>query len=337
VKELVKIYYDKDADLAYLKDKTVTVVGYGSQGYAQSNNMRDSGVNVILGLRKGGESYKKARKDGFEVMSIEEASKKGDIIQILIPDTSQAKVYHDQMASYLKEGKTLGFSHGFNIHFKQISPPKNVDVIMVAPKAPGPSLREFYMKKAGVPALVAVNQDHSGDALNTALAMAKAIGCTKAGVIETTFKDETESDLIGEQIVLVGGIIELIRNGFEVLVELGYPPELAYFEACNEAKLIIDQIFKGGVLGMLQAVSDTAKYGGITVGPKVIDEHVRRKMLEAAKRVQNGSFAEEWIKENKAGRPLMNKLMDEWRDHQLEKIGEAIRAMYLLPQEEKKK
>jgi len=332
---MVKIYHDKDVDPKYLKEKTIAVVGYGSQGYAQSNNMRDSGVNVVLGLRKGGESYKKARKDGFEVMSIEEAAKKGDIIQMLIPDTSQAKVYREQVAPYLKEEKTLGFSHGFNIHFKQIIPPSNVDVIMVAPKAPGPSLREYYLKKAGVPALVAVHQNSSGDALNTALAMALAIGCTKAGVIETTFRDETESDLIGEQIVLVGGIIELIRNGFEVLVELGYPPELAYFEACNEAKLIIDQIFKGGVLGMLQAVSDTAKYGGITVGPKVIDEHVRRNMLEVAKRVQNGSFAEEWINENEAGRPLMNKLMDEWRDRQLEKIGKVIRAMYTRPKEDK--
>ncbi len=328
VKKMVKIYYDKDADLSYLKNKTVTVIGYGSQGHAQANNMRDSGVNVILGLRHGGKSFSKAKKDSFEVVSVEEAAEKGDIIQILIPDTSQAKVYKEQISPHMKTGKTLCFSHGFNIHFRQITPPENVDVIMIAPKAPGPSLREFYLKKAGVPALVAVHQDYSGKALNTALSMAKAIGCTKAGVIETTFKDETESDLIGEQVVLVGGLIELIRNGFEVLVDLGYPPELAYFEACNETKLIIDQIFKGGVMGMLNAVSDTAKYGGIKVGPNIIDEHVKQNMIEAAKRVQSGEFAREWIKENEKGRPVMNKLMEKWRQHQLEKVGKMIRAMY---------
>lgn len=337
VKKMVKIYYDKDADLSYLKNKTVAVIGYGSQGYAQANNMRDSGVNVILGLRHGGKSFSKAKKDGFEVMSVEEAAEKGDIIQILIPDTSQAKVYKEQILPHMKPSKTLGFSHGFNIHFRQITPPENVDVIMIAPKAPGPSLREFYLKKAGVPALVAVHQDYSGKALNTALSMAKAIGCTKAGVIETTFKDETESDLIGEQVVLVGGLIELIRNGFEVLVDLGYPPELAYFEACNETKLIIDQIFKGGVMGMLNAVSDTAKYGGIKVGPNIIDEHVKQNMIKAAKRVQSGEFAREWIKENEKGRPVMNKLMEKWRQHQLEKVGKMIRAMYTPSDEEKTK
>jgi len=337
VKKMVKIYYDKDADLSYLKNKTVAVIGYGSQGHAQANNMRDSGVNVILGLRHDGKSFSKAKKDGFEVVSIKEAAEKGDIIQILIPDTSQAKVYKEQILPHMKPSKTLGFSHGFNIHFRQITPPENVDVIMIAPKAPGPSLREFYLKKAGVPALVAVHQDYSGKALNTALSMAKAIGCTKAGVIETTFKDETESDLIGEQVVLVGGLMELIRNGFEVLVDLGYPPELAYFEACNETKLIIDQIFKGGVMGMLNAVSDTAKYGGIKVGPNIIDEHVKQNMIEAAKRVQSGEFAREWIKENEKGRPVMNKLMAKWREHQLEKVGKMIRAMYTPSDEEKTK
>jgi len=333
---MVKIYYDKDADVSVLKGKAVAVIGYGSQGQAQANNMRDSGVNVILGLRPGGRSFSVAKKDGFNVMSIREAAKIGDVIHILIPDTEQAKVYREEITPNLKAGKTLGFAHGFNIHFKQISSPSNVDIIMVAPKAPGPSLREFYLKKAGVPALIAVQQDYSGRAKQTALAMAKAIGCTRAGVIETTFKDETESDLIGEQIVLVGGLMELIRNGFEVLVDLGYPPELAYFEACNEAKLIIDQIFKGGMMGMLNAVSDTAKYGGITVGPKVIDEHVRRNMVEAAKRVQSGAFAKEWIEEDAKGRPFMKEALRKWENHRLEKVGKAIRAMHTQPSGEGK-
>lgn len=328
---MVKIYYDRDADLSHLKGRIIAVIGYGSQGSAQANNMRDSGVEVILGLRPGGKSFLKAKGDGFKVMSIGEAAEKGDIIHVLIPDTVQAKVYEEEIAPHMEAGKTLGFSHGFNIHFKQISPPPNVDVIMVAPKAPGPSLREFYLRKAGVPALIAVQQNYTGKALEISLAMAKSIGCTRAGVIETTFKDETESDLIGEQIVLVGGIIELIRTGFEVLVDLGYPPELAYFEACNEAKLIIDQIFKGGVMGMLNAVSDTAKYGGVAVGPKIIDDHVRKNMMEAAKRVQSGAFAKEWIKEDADGRPLMNELMKKWRSHQLEKVGKVIRSMYTQP------
>ena len=328
---MVKIYYNEDADLSHLKGRTVAVIGYGSQGSAQANNMRDSGVEVILGLRPSGKSFLKAKRDRFEVMSIGEAAKKGDIIHVLIPDTVQAKVYEEEITPHMEAGKTLGFSHGFNIHFKQISPSPNVDVIMIAPKAPGPSLREFYLKKAGVPALIAVHQDYTGKALETSLAMAKAIGCTRAGVIETTFKDETESDLIGEQTVLVGGIIELIRTGFEVLVDLGYPPELAYFEACNEAKLIIDQIFKGGIMGMLNAVSDTAKYGGVAVGPKIINDHVRKNMMEAAKRVQSGAFAKEWIKEDADGRPLMNELMKKWRSHQLEKVGKLIRSMYTQP------
>jgi len=258
---------------------------------------------------------------------VAEAAKRSNIIHILTPDTAQPVIYKEQIAPYLAPGKALGFSHGFNIHFKTIIPPSNVDVIMVAPKGPGLSVRELYLKRFGVPALIAVQQDYTGKAKQTALAMAKALGSTKAGVIETTFKDETESDLIGEQIVLVGGIMELIRNGFEVLVELGYPPELAYFEACNEAKLIIDQIYQSGVSGMLMAVSDTAKYGGLTVGPKVIDAHVRKNMEKAAKRVQSGQFAKEWLKEDSNGRPLFNALMKQWKEHQLEKVGSIVRSM----------
>jgi ketol-acid reductoisomerase len=278
-------------------------------------------------LRPQGPSWKLAEKDGFEPLSITEATKKADVIHILIPDTAQPSVYHEQIAPDLSPGKTLGFAHGFNIHFKTIVPPSNVDVVMVAPKAPGLSLREMYLNDFGVPALIAVEQNHTGEAKQTVLAMARALGCTKAGVIETVFKDETESDLIGEQIVLVGGLMELIRNGFEVLVDLGYPPELAYFEACNEAKLIIDQIYRNGVVGMLKAVSDTANYGGLSVGSKIIDSHVRRNMEQAAERVRNGDFAKEWLAEDAKGRPNMNAKLTEWANHPLEVVGEKIRKM----------
>jgi ketol-acid reductoisomerase len=324
---MVKIYYDKDVDLSVLDGKKIAVIGYGSQGNAQANCLKDSGLNVIIGLRPKGKSWEKAEKDGFDVFTIDDAVKRSDIIHILTPDTAQPSVYKEMIAPYLKPGKVLGFSHGFNIHFKTIVPPHDVDVIMVAPKGPGPSVRELYLNKFGVPSLIAVQQDYTGKAKQTALAIAKCLGSTKAGVIETTFKDETESDLIGEQIVLVGGIIELIRNGFEVLVDLGYPPELSYFEACNEAKLIIDQIYSSGISGMLMAVSDTAKYGGMTVGPKVIDAHVRRNMEKAAKRVQNGEFAKEWLKEDAEGRKVFNYLLKQWQEHQLEKVGALMRSM----------
>jgi len=324
---MVKIYYDKDVDSSVLKGKTIAVIGYGSQGNAQANCIKDSGIKVIIGLRPEGKSWEKAKKDGFKVLPINEAVKRSDIVHILIPDTTQPSVYKEQIAPHLKSGKTIVFSHGFNIHFRTIVPPTDVDVIMVAPKGPGPSVRELYLNKFGVPSLIAVQQDYTGKAKQTALTMAKALGSTKAGVIETTFKDETESDLIGEQIVLVGGIIELIRNGFEVLVELGYPPELAYFEACNEAKLIIDQIYWSGISGMLMAVSDTAKYGGMTVGPKIIDAHVRKNMEKAAKRVQSGQFAKEWLKEDANGRFVFNALLKQWQEHQLEKVGAKMRSM----------
>jgi len=322
---MVKIYFDKDSSLDPLKDKTIAVIGYGSQGHAQAQNMRDSGLNVIIGVRPEGSSWNRARNDGFEVYSISEAAEKADIIFMLIPDMVQPAVYRKEIAPHLSEGKTLDFAHGFNIHFKQIVPPENVDVIMVAPKSPGLRLRETYKEGFGVPALIAVYQDWSGKAKDTALAIAKALGCTKAGVIETTFKDETESDLIGEQTVLVGGLIELIKNGFEVLVENGYPPELAYFEACNEAKLIMDLIYEKGIIGMLRAVSDTAKYGGLTVGPKVIDEHVKENMRKAVKQVQNGEFAKEWLEEHRTGEKRLKELMKKIEEHPLEKVGRFIR------------
>jgi ketol-acid reductoisomerase len=324
---MMKIYYDKDANSSVLDGKTIAVIGYGSQGYAQANCIKDSGLKIVMGLRMGGKSWERANKDGFLVFPIPDAVKKSDVVMMLVPDTVQPSLYKDQISPYLKPGKTLVFAHGFNIHFKTIVPPTNVDIIMVAPKAPGPSLRELYLNKFGVPALIAIHQDYTGKAKQTALSIAKALGSTKAGVIETTFKDETESDLIGEQIVLVGGIIELLKKGFEVLVELGYPPELAYFETCNEIKLIVDQIYRAGVIGMLRAVSDTAKYGGMTIGPKVIDAHVKNNMKNVAKNVQSGEFAKKWLKEDANGRPIFNVLMKQWQEHQLETVGKSIRSM----------
>jgi len=324
---MVKMYYDQDVDYSSVQGKTIAIIGYGSQGRAQANNMRDSGLHVVLGLRPHGQSWQLAKKEGFTPLPIAEAAQQGDILHILIPDTVQPLVYEKYLAPHLSEGKTISFAHGFNIHFQTITPPPNVDIVMVAPKAPGLSLREMYVKQFGVPALIAVQQDFSGHAKQTVLAMAKALGCTKAGVIETTFRDETESDLIGEQVVLVGGIMELIRHGYEILVELGYPPELAYFEACNESKLIIDQIYRSGVLGMLKAVSDTAKYGGLSVGPKIIDSHVRANMIAAAKRVRDGSFATEWLDEDAQGRPNMTREIEAWANHPLEVIGNEIRKM----------
>ncbi|MEM2240921.1 MAG: ketol-acid reductoisomerase, partial [Candidatus Bathyarchaeia archaeon] len=294
---------------------------------AQAKNMRDSGVNVILGLRPGGASWKEASQEGFQVYTISEAAKRADIVHMLIPDLEQPRVYGSQIAPYMVEGKALCFSHGFNIHFKQIIPPPYVDVIMVAPKAPGPRLRETYLEGFGVPALVAVHQNYSGKAMDIALAIAKSLGCTRAGVLETTFKEETETDLIGEQAVLVGGLMELIKKGFEVLVEAGYQPELAYFEVCNEAKLIMDLIYQKGFAGMLRAVSDTAKYGGLTVGPKVIDERVKENMKKVVAAVQNGEFAREWISKSEGARELLDSLIRELENHQIEKVGRFIRKM----------
>ena len=322
----MKVYYDQDISMSPLEDKTVAVIGYGSQGRAQALNMRDSGVKVVVGLREGGSSWRRALEDGFKPLTIEEAAEKGDIIHILIPDPEQPSVYQRQIKKALKPGKTLGFSHGYNIHYKTIAPPPDVDVVLMAPKAPGPRMRELYIQGKGVPALVAVGQNASGRGLDTALAMAKAVGCSRAGVIETTFKDETETDLFGEQTVLVGGVMELIRNGFEVLVNNGYPPELAYFEVCNEMKLIVDLIYEGGMAKMLKSVSDTAKYGGLTVGPKVIDSHVRRNMEEVLQKIRSGEFVESWTGNPKAYETL-EQLMKKMAEHPLEKVGERIRKM----------
>jgi len=322
---MVKVYFDKDASLEPLKGKTIAVIGYGSQGHAQAQNMRDSGIDVVIGLRPEGGSWKRAEKDGFQVYTVSEAAEKADVIFMLIPDMTQPTVYSESVEPRLTKGKILDFAHGFNIRFKQIVPPGDVDVIMVAPKSPGIRLRETYLSGFGVPALVAVYQDSSGTAKESALAVAKALGCTRAGVLETTFKDETESDLIGEQTVLIGGLIELIKKGFEVLVENGYPPELAYFEACNEAKLIMDLIYQKGIDGMLRAVSDTAKYGGLTVGPKIIDNRVKENMRKAVKGVQSGRFAKEWIAEHESGEKKLKALMEEIEAHPLERVGKVIR------------
>jgi len=323
----VKIYFDKDADLKYLEGKTIAVIGYGIQGRAQALNLRDSKVNVIVGLRPEGNSWRLAEKDGFKPFTIQEAAEKGDIIHMLIPDMAQPSIYNEYIAKHLRKGKVLGFSHGFNIHYKQIIPPPDVDVIMVAPKSPGARLREMYLQGFGVPALLAVAQDVSGKAKHIGLAIAKALGCTKAGVIETTFKDETESDLIGEQTVLVGGLMELIKKGFEVLVEAGYPPELSYFEACNEAKLIMDLIYEKGLIGMLRGVSETARFGGLSIGPKVIDEHVKENMRKVVKDVQSGKFAEEWIKISKEKPQLLEEKISLIENHELEQVGKKIRKM----------
>jgi len=324
---MARIYTDKDASLEELKGKTIAVIGYGIQGRAQALNLRDSGLKVIIGLRRGGKSWELATSEGFEVYEISEAVKRADVVMVLIPDMEQPKVWETQIGPFLKEGAVVDFAHGFNIHYGLIKPPKYVDVVMVAPKAPGKAVREEFLAGRGVPALVAVYQDYSGSALKRALAIAKGIGATRAGVIETTFAEETETDLIGEQIVLVGGLMELIKKGFEVLVEMGYQPEVAYFEVLNEAKLIMDLIWRNGIYGMLTGVSDTAKYGGLTVGPKVIDEEVKAKMKNAALRVKSGEFAKEWIEEYSKGAPNLKRLMELVRSHPIEQVGIEMRKL----------
>jgi len=324
---MVKVYHDKDIDESVLKGKTVAVLGYGSQGRAQALNLRDSGVNVVLGLRPGGKSWKRAQEDGFKPVTHLEAAQRGDVVLMLMPDMAQPSVYKEEVALAMKPGKALQFAHGFNIHFGEIKPPKGVDVIMVAPKSPGPEMRRQYEAGFGVPSLVAVHQDASGQALKKALAIAKALGSGRAGVIETTYKDETESDLFGEQAVLCGGVDQLIRRGFKVLTEAGYPPELAYFEVCNELKLIVDLIYKSGLGGMYRAVSDTAKWGGMSVGPMIVDDHVEQNMRKALKAVQDGSFAKAWIAESRAGAKKFEKLFAECDALEIEKVGRQVRKM----------
>ncbi len=324
---MAKVYYDKDANLEVLKDKTIAIIGFGNQGGAQGQNLKDSGLKVIIAEVEGTPNWKNAQEAGFEVMDAASAAKQADIVQILIPDELQAGVYKASIKKAMKKGKTLMFSHGFNIHFRAIKPPKDIDVIMVAPKGPGSMVRQTYLDGAGVPCLIAVYQDASGTAKETALAYAKGIGGTRAGVFETTFKEEVETDLFGEQTVLCGGCTSLVKAGFETLVEAGYSPEMAYFECCHELKLIVDLIYKHGLQGMRKAISNTAEYGDLTVGPKIIDEKVKKKMKRALDRIQSGAFAREWIKENKEGCKNFNALREKDKNHQIEKVGAELRGM----------
>jgi ketol-acid reductoisomerase len=324
---MVEMYYDKDADLKYLEDKVVAVIGYGSQGHAQAQNLKDSGVNTIIGLRKESSSWPIAEEDGFEVYTTAEAAAKADVIQILIPDIKQASVFKNDIEPNLEEGNALVFSHGFNIHYDQIVPQADVDVFMVAPKSPGHLVRRLYVDGKGVPGLLAVYQDYTGNAYNYGLAYAKGIGCTHAGVIETTFREETETDLFGEQAVLCGGTTSLVKAGFETLVEAGYQPEIAYFEVLNELKLIVDLMFEGGISTMRDSISDTAQYGDLVVGPKVVDSHVKENMQKALKDIQTGEFARNWILENQANRPVFNSLTEKDEDSLIEEVGARLRKM----------
>jgi ketol-acid reductoisomerase len=325
---MTKTYYDKDASFEVLKEKTITIIGYGNQGEAQAKNMRDSKLRVILGLRKGGNSWKKAKEDGFEVYPINEATRKGDIIHVLIPDEVQPKVYEKEIKENLDEGNALCFSHGFSIRFNFIVPPKNIDVIMVAPKGVGVMVRETYTEGFGVPALIAVDQDYSGKAKDIALALAKAIGSTRVGVIKTTFKDETDTDLFSEQVDLCGGVSELIKASFDILVKEGYSKEAAYFETLHELKLIIDLIHQGGLAYMWSKVSNTAEYGGRTRGKRVIDEHVKEEMREILSEIKSGKFANEWIFEYEKGAPKLKKMREEDAELEIEKIGAELRKMF---------
>lgn len=324
---MAKMYYDKDANLDLIKNLKVAIIGYGIQGRGQALNLRDSGVEVLVSELEGTPNYQQAKQDGFDVISAEEAAGAADIIQILTQDHVQGVVYKKSIEANLKEGNALVFSHGFNIHFKQIVPPANVDVFMVAPKGPGSLVREQYEQGKGVPCLIAVFQDYSGKAKDKALAYAKAIGGTRAGVIETTFKEETETDLFGEQAVLCGGAAELIKAGFDTLVEAGYQPEIAYFECLHELKLITDLIYKKGISGMRKGVSDTAEYGDITRGKRVVNKQTREEMKKILEEIQSGAFAREWIKENQDGRPNYNRITEEEKEHLVEKVGKELRAM----------
>ncbi len=324
---MAKMYYDKDANLGIIKNKTIAIIGYGSQGHAQAQNLRDSGLRVIVSDLPGTDNYKLAQKHKFKPVTAREASEKAEIIQILLPDHIQAKIYKSDVEPFLKAGKTLVFSHGFNIHFGQIVPPGDVDVIMVAPKGPGHLVRSEYVKKAGVPSLIAIHNNASGKAKDTALAYAKGIGATRAGVIETTFKEETETDLFGEQAVLCGGVTELVKAGFETLVGAGYQPEIAYFECMHELKLIVDLFYQGGMNYMRYSVSDTAEYGDYIAGKQVINKKSRKAMKKLLANVQNGSFAKQWIEENEKGRPNFNKMKEEQKNHQIEKVGAELRKM----------
>lgn len=321
-----KIYYDQDANLAMIQSRTVAVIGYGSQGHAHALNLRDSGVQVVVGIREGA-SRERARRDGVEVMDVDQAAQKADVIMILAPDHVQPDLYRQSIEPHLTAGKALAFAHGFAIHFGEIVPPKDVDVFMIAPKAPGHLVRRLYREGQGTPCLLAVYQDATGHARELAMAYAAGIGGTRAGVIETTFKEETETDLFGEQTVLCGGISSLISSGFETLVNAGYQPEIAYFETLHEMKLIVDLIYEGGISAMWYSVSDTAEYGGLTVGPSIVTDATRARMREVLASIQDGTFAREWMAENRQGRHRFEELRQQAKNHPIESVGRDLRAM----------
>ncbi len=324
---MAKIYYDKDANLDLIKEKTIGIIGYGSQGHAQAQNLRDSGCEVIVAEAPGSEAWKAAESAGFKTTSAADVAKKADVIVMLAPDNLHREIYYGSIEKEMGEGKTLMFAHGFNIHYSQVIPPPDIDVSMIAPKCPGHMLRKLYTEGSGAPALVAVHQDASGKAKEIALAYAKGIGCARAGVLETTFAEETETDLFGEQTVLCGGISSLVKAGFDTLVEAGYQPEIAYFEVCHELKLIIDLIYQGGLSYMRYSVSDTAEYGDYTRGPRVIDDMVKEEMRQILAEIQDGSFATEWVLENQAGRPSFNALKRRDAEHPIEIVGKKLRDM----------
>jgi ketol-acid reductoisomerase len=321
------VYYDDDADSSYIESKTVAVLGYGSQGHAHALNLHESGVDVVVGLREDSSSWEAAEAEGLDVATPVEAASRGDIVSVLVPDTVQPAVYAD-IKGELEPGDTLQFAHGFNVHYGQIDPPEYVDVTMIAPKSPGHLVRRNYERNQGTPGLLAVYQDATGEARSEALAYAKAIGCTRAGVVETTFREETETDLFGEQAVLCGGITSIIKMGYETLVDAGYSQEMAYFECMNEMKLIVDLMYEGGLAEMWDSVSDTAEYGGLTRGDEIVDDHAREKMEQALEDVQTGEFAREWIAENQANRPVYNQLYERERDHEIEAVGERLRELF---------
>lgn len=323
----MRIYYDKDSDPNFLAGKKIAVIGYGSQGYAHSNNLKDSGHDVVVGLRPGSQSWGKAQKAGLQVMSTPDAAAGADIIMMLVPDETAPWVYRDQIAPHLKPGKYLAFAHGFSIHFGKIVPPEGVNVFMVAPKSPGHLMRAEYTQGRGVPCLLALHQDPSGNTRDLALAYASAIGGGRAGVIETTFKEETETDLFGEQAVLCGGLTALIQAGFETLVDAGYAPEMAYFECLHEMKLIVDLLYEGGIGNMRYSVSNTAEYGDLTRGPRVINQCVRGEMKKLLQDIQSGAFADEWMAECESGKPRFKQLETAGLEHPIEKVGASLRAM----------
>ncbi len=321
------MYYDNDADLDLLKDKTVAILGYGSQGHAHSLNLKDSGVDVVVGLRPDSSSVEKAQSSGLQVTDVADAASRGDIVMVLLPDEKHGQVWQEHIRDGIAPGKTLLFGHGFSIHYGEVEPPPEVDVALVAPKGPGHLVRRQYLEGSGVPGLVAIHQNASGDALELTLAYAKGIGCTRGGVIETTFKDETETDLFGEQAVLCGGVSELVQAGYETLVDAGYDPKLAYFECLHELKLIVDLMYEKGLSGMRFSVSNTAEYGDYTRGKRIISDATRKAMKDVLSEIQSGEFAREWIAENRAGQENFRRMREEQADHQIEREGKELRSM----------